>query len=330
MELILCNTNLAVTTVVCQLAKEQKKKFVVFTDVRSIYDFLFLLSPTNMELHFVESVFSYSGYWRIIKSKRRVKDLIVAKHINKVYCYHQAFGGFYNWIIHYCARQNCEVIYYRILDNLVLPTAKNNLDTLKMKWIYKLLFSTDVKILDRSNHTYIPKLTNTFYQKNHIAEKRYSIDEIVINETAQTVINKLGIDTRMASVVLLTGSVMDTGQVKRVEYSEKISQLIAQIGGNRIVAKCHPRFTDETKEEKELLHLPSFIPMDFLLDRFDVFIGYNSTVLREAASKGKVAISLIECLTPVNVERRNHWYSYFEGSSIIFPKDITEISNSIK
>lgn len=330
MDLILCNTNMAVTTVVCQMAKEPTKKFVVFTDVKSIYSFLSLLSPTNMDLHFVESVFSCSNYWRIIKLKKWVKSIVATEHVNKVYCYHQAFGGFYNWIIHYCARQDCKVIYYRILNNLILPTAKCNFETLKTKWIYKLLFSTEVKILDRSNHTYIPKLTDAFYHKNCITEKRYIIDETIISEAAQTVISKLGIDTGIASVVLLTGSVVDTGQVTKDEYAKKISQLIVQIGEGHIVAKCHPRFTDETKEEKKLAHLPSFIPMDFLLDRFNVFIGYNSTVLREAASKGKMAISLIEYLTPINIERRDHWYSYFDGSNIIFLKNIAEISNLIK
>lgn len=328
MELLLCNTNLAVTTVVCQLFKQPDRRFVVFTDVKSIYTFLSLVALPNMELHFMESNYGLLSIQKMLNMRKKIKTLVEKKEITKVYCYHQAFGGFYNWIISFCHKQGCRVMYYRLLDNLVLPTAKD-LNAMKLRIAYKLLYSTDIIVLDRGNSCILPKLSPRFYRKNDIKEDRYIVDEKIIEKVSQIVLDKLGIALNDNAVLLLTGSVLDTGQVTKAEYSQKIKELIDAIGASHIVAKCHPRFNDETEDEKRLVHIPSYIPMEFLLSYFKVYIGYNSTILKMAAYKGNTAISLVSYMVPVNIERRDNWYIYFGKSNIVYPKNITEILNAI-
>lgn len=329
MELLLCNTNLAVTTVVCQLVKQPDKKFIVFTDVKNIYTFLSLIAPSNMELHFIESNYGLMSLWGLFKKREKIKTLVVNKGINNVYCYHQAFGGFYNWIISYCHKQGCKITYYRLLDNLVLPPAKG-LRAFKLKMIYRLIYSTDIVVLERGNSYILPKLSLTFYRENEINEDRYLVDEEVIEKVSQKVLSNLGLTINEYAILLLTGSVLDTGQVSIQEYSQKIKDLIQNVGSNRIVAKCHPRFNDETCDEKKLAHIPSYIPMEFLLGYFKVYIGYNSTILKIAADKGLTAISLVSYMEPVDEERRDKWYIYFGKSNIIYPKTVFEILNVIK
>lgn len=329
MELLLCNTNLAVTTVVCQLVKQPDKKFIVFTDVKNIYAFLSLIAPSNMELHFIESNYGLLSLWGLLKKREEIKTLVVKKGVNNVYCYHQAFGGFYNWIISYCHKQGCKITYYRLLDNLVLPPAKG-LRAFKLKMIYRLIYSTDIVVLERGNSYILPKLSLTFYRENEINEERYLVDEEVIEKVSQKVLSNLGLTINEHAILLLTGSVLDTGQVSIQEYSQKIKDLIQNVGSNRIVAKCHPRFNDETCDEKKLAHIPSYIPMEFLLGHFKVYIGYNSTILKIAADKGLTAISLVSYMEPIDEERRDKWYIYFGKSNIIYPKTVFEILNVIK
>lgn len=313
MQLILCNTNLAVTTVVCQIVRNPEKQFIVFTDVKNIHKFLSLIDLPNMELHFIISNFRYFAVWQIWQTRRLIKHIVSRRNITTVYCYHQAFGGLYNWIINHCHKIGCQMIYFRVLNKLELPKAKNDFNAIKIKIQYKFLFSTDIDVLDRGNRVYIPKLSSTFYRKNEIKEEKYTVDDNIINYMGQLVLTKLGIASSKGNILLLTGSVLATDQVTIKEYTKKIKELINTIGINHIIAKCHPRFGDEIEEEKKLIHLPSFIPMEFLMNHFNIFIGYNSTVLIEATNKGKIAISLLLYLTPINNVRRNRWFSYFRN-----------------
>lgn len=330
MELLLCNTNLAVTTVVCQIAKEPSKQFIVFTDVRNIYSFLSLIDYANVKLYFIESSFSFNTIFRLFKTKRCIKKIIKEKNISKVYHYHHVFGQLYNWVISYCAQKGCKVINYKVKEATDFPLAKKNLKSIKTKILQNLLYSGNVNILDKGDKNYIPILSPTFFQKNKIQLLDYKIDDSIIKNTADVIMEKLGLKVDSKNVILLNGSVMATGQVDCKEYKEKIKLLIETIGSENMVAKCHPRFNDETEEEKRLKHIPSFIPMDFLLKYYDVIIGYNSTTLRHASALGKKAISLIEFFVPTNIERKNNWYATFADSEIYYPKSLNDLVSIIK
>lgn len=330
MELLLCNTNLAVTTVVCQIAKEPSKKFIVLTDVINIYRFLSLLDYANAELYFIESSFSFDTILGLFKTKRRIKRIIQNNNISKVYHYHRVFGQLYNWVISYCARKGCQVINYKVKEAIDFPLAKKNLKYFKTKLLQFLLYSGDVEILDKGGGSYIPKLSPSFFQKYKIQISDYKIDDSIIKDSAGVIIKKMGLKVNNKNIILLNGSVMATGQVDSEEYKEKIRLLIEAIGCENIVAKCHPRFNDETEEEKRLKHIPSFIPMDFLLMYYDVIIGYNSTTLRYASALGKKAISLIDFFVPTNIERKNNWYATFADSEIYYPKSPNDLVNIIE
>lgn len=217
-----------------------------------------------------------------------------------------------------------EIEYNRVLKDQQYPPANKSLHVLKEKIKYAYLFKTDVHILDRGNKTLMPKLSKAFYRKNNVCEVAIKVNTDVVDNVSKFIIKRLNIELTSSSVILLTGSVVGTNQVSKEEYEIKTRKLIEYIGSKNIVCKCHPRFSDETDEEKELPHIPSFVPLEFLLPYYNTFIGYNSTILNQATSLGKTAISLIDYYTPVSVERRDRWHSYL-SQNVLFIKNINEI-----
>lgn len=325
MELILCNTNLAVTTVVCQIKLQPEKEFLILTDQTNIFLFFKTLALPNITLIHINSSFGLKDIISLIRTKLKIKKIINKFGIEGCYMYHQAFGDLYNWAIHYCHKIGLPITYFRQLSEIKHPKASFSLETIKLYFKYNVLYSCNIEVIDRGNNHLIPKLSKSFIKDNDIQEKQYQINKDVIKNIANILITKLNINISSNKVILLTGSVMATNQVTKEEYALKIKELIEHIGKDNVICKCHPRFNDETELEKMLPHIPGFIPMEFLLEYFNVFIGYNSTILIEAANNKKKAISLINYFKPTNYQRRDRWFSYFGKSKIIYPQQIKDI-----
>ena len=329
MELILCNTNLSVTSVVSLVLSNKLENFIVLTDQPNIESFFQLLSFSNVSLQYLPSEYRFFDKG-IYKAKSWIKDLFIKNQITKVRMFHQAYGGFYNWIVYYSNKRNVTVEYNRVLRDQQYPRAKTSLYVIKERLRYNILFKADVDVLDRGNRLLMPKLSKKFYEKYNICEVKFDVDAEIINKVANTIMNRLGLHFEQSLVVLLTGSILKTMQVDYDEYNIKTKKLIEFIGRKNIVCKCHPRFTDELEEEKKLPHIPSYVPMEFLIPYFDVFIGYNSTVLVQASHLGKKSISLLDYYRPISEDRRNKWYPYFRDAKIFFIKDVDELTGIIK
>lgn len=323
MELALCNTNLCVTYAISLFFSNKTEKYLVLTDQPNIEKFFNFLPLNNVDIYYLPSsykIFSFDLY----KAKKYIKELLLNNSIRKVHIFHQAYGGFYNWIVYAANKLHIEIEYNRVLKDQQYPPANKSLHVLKEKIKYAYLFKTDVHILDRGNKTLMPKLSKAFYRKNNVCEVAIKVNTDVVDNVSKFIIKRLNIELTSSSVILLTGSVVGTNQVSKEEYEIKTRKLIEYIGSKNIVCKCHPRFSDETDEEKELPHIPSFVPLEFLLPYYNTFIGYNSTILNQATSLGKTAISLIDYYTPVSVERRDRWHSYL-SQNVLFIKNINEI-----
>ena len=319
MELILCNNNLSVAYVVSLLYSNKNEKYILLTDQPNIEKFFLLLSVENINLQFLASSYEYWDI-RLFKAKKFVKTLFSQNDIHKVRMYHQAFGGLYNWIAYYANKKGVCVEYNRIVKDQKYPKAHFTFNVLNLKLQYLFLFNTSINVLDRGNKTFMPKLSKKFFNKNNVHEIKLEVNNDIIQSISQQIACKLGLENNSNTVVLLTGSVISTKQVDISEYVIKTESLINYIGSENIVCKCHPRFDDEIEAEKKLQHIPSYIPMEFLLPYFNIFVGYNSTVLLQAVKNGKIAISLLDYYNPISVERRNQWYSYFSDGKIVLIK----------
>lgn len=327
MHLICCSTNLCVNIVMSQILNDTKTSFILLTDLDSILLLFNELKLPNVEIFHIKKTADIN-FIQIIKEKNRIRKYLRSKEIDYCYFYHQAFGGIYNWTITYLSHRKHKILFNRVTPPIELPRARS-VNAIKQTIIYKVIYNTEITCLNRGNHIILPQLSKAFFQKNkiefiditpqHEKNERYICQKFLPN------INRL-----KNKIVLLTGSVVESLQVDQNEYKEKINLLINEIGKEQIISKRHPRFNDLIGIEKELFQLPYFIPMDLFKNSFSIYIGYNSTLLAEAANNGALSISLINYMNPIDCNRRNNWFKYFEnilkeGKQIHYPQTLSEI-----
>lgn len=329
MDILVCNTNLAVEYVSTMILQQPPKQFVIITDLKNVEHFFSILEiPSGGVIRF-KANFSLKEIFSIKKEKEKIKKFLKEGNINKIHIFHQAFGGLFNWLCFYANKSNIPIEYHRVLDDLQCPKASFSLNFLKLKLLYLLFYKTNVNILDRGNKCLVPKLSKEFYLKNKISEIKICIDKKLTSIIGKKITEKMNFPVSKSAILILTGSILSTNQITPKEYSKKISALINKLGVNNIICKCHPRFDDEIPEERACVHIPSFIPMEFLISQYQVCIGYNSTLLKTFALENKTAISLLNYLEPISKDRKKQWFIYFNSSKIQYPSNIDEITKII-
>ena len=328
MELFLCANNISVKYVLCRIKDISPEKSIVFTDQYNIFQFFDYLKIDNTQVFFIQSSVKWYGLLDLHRLKKKVRQILSKElDLNHVHMYHQAFGGFYNWIINYCHKLHVPITYHRRVAPLQMPIAKASLSSIKAKIIYKLYYSTSIETLD-NGRSITPKLAPSFFHNNSIKVAIATEDKETTIVYAREILKKTGIDIDKNSLLLLTGCVVDSNLICVEEYKKKMALLLNKIKDRQIVCKCHPRFSDEIEEEKELPHIPSFIPINILLSFFSVVIGYSSYALVEATQANVRSISLIDFFIPSSTEKRDNYRSYL-GESVIYPKDVSEILDII-
>lgn len=190
------------------------------------------------------------------------------------------------------------------------------------------MFQTDIDpIFDGA--IYVPSLSKKFFDKNKIHNIECNSDLTII---AKYISNKFIIDKD--KILLLTGSVVASHLIDEEIYTQYINNIISAIGDKKIISKCHPRFNDLFGKECDLQQIPSFIPGNLIINNFEYFIGYNSTLLVEAAVSGKKAISLIDLIPPINSQTSQYMHTFLsnrlKGKGLIYyPKNIEELLSYI-
>lgn len=87
--------------------------------------------------------------------------------------------------------------------------------------------------------------------------------------------------------MLVSGSVVADNLVSKEDYENIINEIIDFVGTENATIKMHPRFDDMIGKEQELNEMPKYIPGNVIIDAFDIYIGYYSTLLVEAAQMVK-------------------------------------------
>lgn len=84
MELILCNTNLSVTSVVSLVMSNNQNQYIILTDQPNIEKFFKLLSLDNTELHYLSSTYSFFDI-KLYQAKKWIKTIFANKGIKKLF-----------------------------------------------------------------------------------------------------------------------------------------------------------------------------------------------------------------------------------------------------
>lgn len=316
MKLVLFNTNLAAKAVLSLLADQEE--CVIFTDQENILHLLEAFNFTYVHTYFVKSSFIWSNYGEIIKTKKLVRTLLLQHGISTIHIFHLEFGGLYNWIIKYAIKQNIPVSYIKVLKDLKLDKAYS-LAGLKHSLVNYLYYGIWPTIYKSGSCNVYPKIPQSITKSIKTVE--ILNNSVFIKECVNKLLKSFDINNKQ-SVVLLTGSVVSSNELDLQDYRQVIENVINHFGKENIVCKCHPRFDDEIEIERDLPHLPSFIPMELLFDWFETYVSVSSAVLINATLEDKESISLIDMCQSASEEYKESIKYYFKGLNIKYPKQL--------
>lgn len=325
MTLLICNSNLFVPIILTQILSYEEKTFLVLIDQECFKNLFKFLNLPNVILIFTEN----PAIKQIYSTKKRLLQQLHKYEITDIVFFHNEFGDISNWIIHKFSSK-AQIFHGNVYNSLPYPIMYN-LRGLKLKFKYQLLYHTDIDPKYNGNR-FIPSLSKKFFKKNHIQNIQCNSNLTIINKYIN---HKLNLNIDQNKILLLTGSVVSSQQIDEQTYTKYINSIILAIGEKNILSKCHPRFNDLFGKECELQQIPSYIPANLILNNFECFIGYNSTLLVEAAAAGKKAISLIDLIPAINPQTPQSWHTFFSNrlkgnSTIYFPKNIEELLSYIQ
>lgn len=323
MTLLICNSNLFVPIILTQILSYKEKTFLVLIDQECFKDLFNFLDLPNVILITTQN----PTLKQVYSTKKRLLKQLNKYEISDIVFFHNEFGDISNWVIHKFSSK-AKIYHGNVYNSLPYPTI-HNIKGLKLKLRYQLLYHTNIEPLYDGN-IYIPSLSKNFFKKNHIQDLQYNIDLITINNYVN---RKLNIEPN--KILLLTGSVVSSQQIDEQTYTKYVNKIISRIGEDKLLSKCHPRFNDLFGKEKVLQQIPSFIPANLIINNFEYYIGYNSTLLVEAALAGKKAISLIDLIPSINPQIPQCWHLFFNDrlrgkAKIYFPKNIEELLSYIQ
>ena len=273
-----------VPIVLTTLLEHPEEKYIVYTDQDGMYQLFKKLNvPNSITLQYPQL--------KVIETRKRKKYIInqlCSYRIESITFYHTEYGQFANWLIGKLSKKT--KIYFQPPYEPWALEPQHDLKALNLQLKTYLLYGYWSDILLVGEKRYI-SMASSFYKKNNVIRIEPTINSKLIAEYVNRIFHFEGSN----KIVWLDGAVI-AGGVEPKGYTSITDSIIMRIGKEHFFSKCHPRFNDLYGVEKELREIPSYIPINILLDSFDIFIGYWSTALVEAAKLGKIAISTINIM----------------------------------
>lgn len=306
------------------LLEHPDMQYLVCIDQDNIYTFFKEMNFSNAILIKYPAKYNLCNYYLLYKIKRHILSQLKKYEITAIYFYHTEFGEFANWLI---SKYSSSADIYLSSPYSSLSFGKG-LDwrSKKMYLIHRFFFNTCVDVLKTGNY-YIPSMSEHFYKKNKVIRITPMINNFII---ASLITQKYSVLKGKEDIVFMTGTVVTDDEVEENVYIEHVNAIVAAVGLNRMLSKCHPRYDNLYGEEKIMRQLPKYLPLNVLLCMYDIYIGYNSTALVEAAIAGKKAISLLELIPAKKLSKASDLHAYLDlklaGRGFIFyPKTIDEL-----
>lgn len=317
---LVCNSNIFVPYVLSKILNESSHHFLVLSDVSSIEEFFLRINLDNVFFY----KYGPNNKFDIYGCKKRIMTLFNKYDITQIIFFHAEIGELINWFLKKVSK-SIPIFYCKVFDTLPYPKA-SLIKAMKTKIKQYLFWGINMDVRDLGNSVK-PSLPRKFFEKIGAKEISIKINHSLIKQSIAILLNKFDIK---ANYVLLTGTVVDCCYVSQEGYIEGINHIINSLHSEYIISKCHPRFSSLYGKEAALKQIPSFIPGNLIINNFNVFIGYESTLLVEAAQAGKMAISLLDYFKPINIKTQENWHSFLENrlnnrGIIYYPKNISEI-----
>lgn len=307
-----------VPIVLTTLLEHPEEGFIVYTDQDGMYQLFKKLNVPN-------SITLQYPLLKVSETKKRKKFILnqlKIYRIESITFYHTEYGEFANWLIRKLSKK--VKIYFQPPYEPWALKPQHNFKALILQLRTYILCGYWPNILLVGEKRYI-SMDDSFYKKNCVVR----IAPHVSNELISNYVNKIFYFDGKNKIVWLDGAII-AGGVEPNEYSKITDRIILSIGKDIFFSKCHPRFNDLYGVEKELKKIPSYIPINILLGSFDIYIGYWTTALVEAAKEGKLAISTIYIMPQtqkgrIEIEKKVLDDKLQGKGSIYYPKSVEEL-----
>lgn len=329
--IVFCLSNLSVPTVISLVA--ERKDFVIYTDQKSIEQFFTQLYG-GKHVQYIPMPPIISNKWNLYLAYKEMgqykKQLLTVLGLPKnktIYFFYNAFGFHVSWWLQLVSENNH--VYYKPDIDVSMWKERYTLPSVLKTTYTKLLFSITTTPMWNGEKMFL-KVSNRFIKQNNI----HVIKEIPIdwNQIKIIIAEKFGIGNK--TYLLLCGNTVADKLVEENEYVSQNDSLITVMGEQSVAVKVHPRFVFLYSKEKECTTVPSYVPANVIMDNFEIFVGYTSSVLFEAANRNKKAISLLYLFTPISEGRKENYRTYLDdnlldGKQIYYPKNIAEFSKLV-
>lgn len=316
-----------VPIVLTTVLKNNNTQYIVYTDQDGMFRLFSELNiPNTVVLRYRNDYGTYDLF-KISEIKKETLKTISSYTIDSVTFYHTEYGELANYVISLYSK-SVPVYFEPPFERWTLKSCYN-LRSIYHKFRKKIEFNTDI-IVQRLGKKLVFTMSDNFYKKNNVIRRPCCVDYKLIGDVISKVYN---FSDSKGKVVLMNGAIKEAGLDVRT-YHFITDEIISYVGETKIFTKCHPRFDDLYGKEKEIKSIPSYIPVSLLLSIFDVFIGYWSTGLVEAAIAGKKSISTLYIMHQTQTDRIEKQYKVLQEKlagrgKIFFPKTIAELKQII-
>ena len=321
------------------IASQTKEMVCVYSDQKTIVDLLQRFDLPNV------TVFDASGFYK--KSSNKIQALwmilytllyrryFVLRQLRKmqpstVYFFHDSFGTMELWLIAKLAKvanvEYCPTLHHAKQSE----TQWSKRDYSVVNWFEKICWGIERFPIYYGDIRWF--VTDSFFEKNKILETQ--IPFMVPQDSYQKMKSSFSSNIK---VLLLVENVFSNQSIEKEAYFSVIQQIIDKLGTDYIILKNHPRFPFDIHQylQGNFAEMPSEIPVNLILQDFNVVIGNWSSVLFEAEYSSVCAISLLP------IFRQNYRVDLFAGhlrylqdndvnKKIVYPQTIDELCNIVK
>ena len=247
-----------------------------------------------------------------------------------VYFFHDSFGTMELWLIAKLAKV-ANVLYCPMLRH----AKQSEIQWIKkdysvVNWYEKICWGIERFPIHYGDVRWF--VTDNFFENNKIIKTQIPFS--ISQDIYQKVKASFSSDKK---VLLLVENVFSNSVIEQNTYFAVIQQIIDKVGTDHIILKNHPRFPFDIHQyiQGNFEEMPSEIPVNLILQDFNVVIGNWSSVLFEAEYSSVCAVSLLP------IFRQDYRADLFEGhmrylqdndvnKKIVYPQTIDELCNIVK
>lgn len=331
MNIIFCLSYLSVPITIT-IIETFKDEFLIVTSNKALVTFfkrlypsekIVLLQPTPLLSR--SPAKTIRNLYFICKYKKEILKGFEHYQDAKVFFFSVAFCDLESWLVKVLSENN--VIYYKPAASIRHLAVDESIQAKIGKWLRRLIYSVNFVPLLGGNLTYYG-LCDTFLREIRAIDFNMDVD---VGSTTHKIIDGLD-EIKSSKILILCGETVGTS----VEVSEYVLQmdtlitsLVKKFGHESLSIKAHPRYPQYYSKEDTLKKIPSNIPANLIIGHFDVIVGYSSATLAEAAKMGKICISLLKMMRPIDINVRDHFIEYLNNNSVQsvhYPKNVKNIN----